>query len=77
MTKEEKINQELSVDLDGFMEDLRRYEIVYTQGDVDNGAVPVGQTCGLIDSIMDVGDIITSFSNEAEKILKKLCANIA
>ena len=66
MTKEEKIAQELSLDMDSFLEDLHRYEIVYTQGDVDNGAVPAGQTCGMIDSIMDVGDIITGFSNQAE-----------
>jgi len=76
MTKDEKIKQELAYDLEGFMEDLHHYEIVYTKGDVDNGAIPVGQTCGLIDSIMDVGDIITSFTNKAEIILKKLCANI-
>jgi len=77
LTKEEKITQELSLDLDSFLEDLYRYEIVYTQGDVDNGAVPVGQTCGMIDSIMDVGDIITSFSNQAEKILQNLTARIS
>ena len=76
ITKEDKIKQELAYDLDGFMEDLHHYEIVYTKGDVDNGAIPVGQTCGLIDSIMDVGDILTSFTKEAEKILKNLCANI-
>ncbi len=77
MTKEEKIAQELSLDMDSFLEDLHRYEIVYTQGDVDNGAVPAGQTCGMIDSIMDVGDIITGFSNQAEKILKNLTRNIS
>ena len=77
MTKEEKIAQELAYNLDSFLEDLRHYEIVYTQGDVEDGAVPVGQTCGMIDSIMDVGDIITSFSKKAEEILKNLCANIS
>jgi len=60
-----------------FLEDLDHYEIVYTKGDVVEGAIPVGQTCGMIDSIMDVGDIITSFSKKAEEILKKLCANIS
>ena len=77
ITKEEKISQELALDMDVFLEDLQRYEIVYTQGDVEDGAIPVGQTCGMIDSIMDVGDIITTFSKKAEEILKKLCANIS
>ena len=77
LTKEEKIAQESGLDMDSFLEDLYRYEIVYTQGDVENGAVPAGQTCGMIDSIMDVGDIITSFSNKAEEILKGLSARIS
>jgi enoyl-[acyl-carrier protein] reductase II len=76
LTKEEKIAQESALDMDSFLEDLYRYEIVYTQGDVENGAVPAGQTCGLIDSVMDVGDIITSFSKQAEEILKNLSAKI-
>jgi enoyl-[acyl-carrier protein] reductase II len=77
ITKEEKIAQELALDMDVFLEDLQRYEIVYTQGDVEDGAIPVGQTCGMIDSIMDVGDIITSFSKKAEEILKNLSAKIS
>lgn len=72
MTKDEKIAQELAYDMDSFLEDLHRYEIVYTQGDVENGAVPAGQTCGMIDSIMDVGDIVTEFSRKAEEILKNI-----
>ena len=44
---------------------------------MDNGAVPVGQTVGLIDDLRDVDDIITDFSNKAEEILKKLCSNIS
>ncbi|NVM46577.1 MAG: nitronate monooxygenase [Candidatus Lokiarchaeota archaeon] len=77
LTKEEKIAQESALDMDSFLEDLYRYEIVYTQGDVENGAVPAGQTCGMIDSIMDVEDIITGFSNQAEKILKNLATRIS
>ncbi len=77
ITKEEKIAQELAYEMDSFLEDLYRYEIVYTQGDVENGAIPAGQTCGLIDSVMGVSDIITGFSRKAEEILKNLCANIS
>jgi enoyl-[acyl-carrier protein] reductase II len=76
VSKQEKIAQELAYDLDGFLEDLHKYMIVYTDGDVENGAIPVGQTVGLIDSLMDVDDIITSFTKGAEEILKKLCSKI-
>ena len=51
--------------------------IVYTEGDVENGAIPVGQTVGMIDSIMDVDDIVSGFSKKAEKILKNLCSKIS
>jgi enoyl-[acyl-carrier protein] reductase II len=77
VSKQEKIAQELAYDLDGFLEDLHKYMIVYTDGDVENGAIPVGQTVGLIDSLMDVDDIITNFTKGAEDILKKLCSNIS
>jgi len=77
MTKEEKIAQELTTDMETLLEDFYRYEIVYTQGDVENGAVPAGQTCGMINSIMDVGDIITTFSKQAEVILKNLGSKIS
>jgi enoyl-[acyl-carrier protein] reductase II len=77
MTKEEKITQELAYDMDSFLEDLYRYEIVYTKGDVDNGAVPAGQTCGLIDSVIDVEDIVAGYSKKAEQILKNLCSRIS
>ena len=76
ISKEKKIAQELSYNLEGFLEDLNKYMIVYTEGDVENGAIPVGQTVGMIDSILDVDDIISGFSKEAEKILKNLCSKI-
>ena len=77
ISKSDKIAQELSYDLDGFLEDLHKYMIVYTDGDVENGAIPVGQTVGLIDSIDDVDDIISGYTKEAEKILKNLCSKIS
>jgi enoyl-[acyl-carrier protein] reductase II len=77
VSKDQKIAQELAYEMDEYLKDLHAYEIVYTEGDVENGAIPVGQTCGLIDSLMDVDDIITSFSKGAEKILKDLCSRIS
>ncbi|MFX1390328.1 MAG: NAD(P)H-dependent flavin oxidoreductase [Promethearchaeota archaeon] len=76
ITKEEKISQELAYDMDEYLEDLLAYELVYTKGDTVNGAVPVGQTVGLIDSIDDVDDIVSGYTKKAEEILKKLCTNI-
>ncbi|MFW9827187.1 MAG: NAD(P)H-dependent flavin oxidoreductase [Candidatus Thorarchaeota archaeon] len=76
ISKEEKISQELAYDMDEYLNDLLAYELVYTKGDTVNGAVPVGQTVGLIDSIMDVDDIISDFTKKAEKILKNLCSKI-
>ncbi|MFX0138871.1 MAG: NAD(P)H-dependent flavin oxidoreductase [Candidatus Hodarchaeota archaeon] len=77
MTKEEKIAQELTYEMDEYLKDLKAYEIVYTKGDVVDGAVPVGQTCGLIDSILDVDDIVGGYTKKAEVLLKKLCSNIS
>ncbi len=72
MTKDEKISQELAYDMDEYLKDLIAYELVYTKGDTVDGAVPVGQTIGLIDSILDVDDIVSGFSNKAEEILKNI-----
>jgi len=77
ISKEDKIAQELGYDLDEFLEELRRYEIVYTEGDVEDGAIPVGQTVGLIDEILSVNDILSGFTKKAEELLKKACSNIS
>jgi enoyl-[acyl-carrier protein] reductase II len=77
MSKDEKVSQELAYDIDEYLKDLIAYEIVYTKGDIVDGAVPVGQTVGLIDSILDVDDIVSGFTTEAEKILKNLCSKIS
>lgn len=77
ITKTEKISQELAYDMDEYLKDLMAYELVYTKGDTVDGAVPIGQTCGLIDSIVDVDDLVSGYTKEAEKILKNLCSNIS
>jgi NAD(P)H-dependent flavin oxidoreductase YrpB (nitropropane dioxygenase family) len=76
MSRDEKISQELAYDMDEYLTDLMAYELVYTKGDTVDGAVPVGQTVGLIDSILEVDDIVSGFTNKAEKILKNLCSKI-
>ncbi|TFF98661.1 MAG: nitronate monooxygenase [Promethearchaeota archaeon] len=76
ISKQEKINQEHQFTMEEYLEDLHHYEIVYTEGDVENGAIPVGQTAGMIDEIKHVDDIITHFTKEAEKKLKNVCSRI-
>ena len=77
ITKEQKIAQEQAYNIEEYLDELNKYMIVYTEGDVENGAIPVGQTVGLIDSMMDVEDIVAGFSKKAEKILKNLCSKIS
>ena len=77
VSKQEKISQEMAYNMDEYIEDLEHYMIVYTEGDVENGAIPAGQTSGLIDDILDVDDIITSYTKEAEKIFKDICSRVS
>ncbi|TXT60072.1 MAG: Nitronate monooxygenase [Promethearchaeota archaeon] len=77
ISKQEKIQQEKAFTIDEYLEDLKHYELVYTEGDVENGAIPVGQSCGLIHEIRDVDDIITKFTKGAEELLKKACTKIS
>ncbi|MHA1343552.1 MAG: NAD(P)H-dependent flavin oxidoreductase [Promethearchaeota archaeon] len=76
LTKEEKVAQEAGFSMEELNEEMERYELIY-KGDVENGAVLVGQSIGLIDSEGDVDDIISSFSNKAEQLLKKAVLKIS
>ena len=76
ISKEEKIAQELATDMEKWLEDLHKYEIVYTEGDVENGAIPVGQSCGIINDLMDVDDIVSGFTKKAEELLKNAVSKI-
>ncbi len=76
ISKEEKIAQEEAYELQGFLDDLHKYEIVYTEGDVENGAIPVGQSCGVINELMDVDDIVSGFTKKAEVLLKNAVSKI-
>ncbi|MBD3342164.1 MAG: hypothetical protein GF353_23890 [Candidatus Lokiarchaeota archaeon] len=76
LAKEDKIAQEAGFNLEELEEQMEKYELVY-RGDVENGAVLVGQTIGLIDQLMDVDDLITTFTYKAEEILKKTVSKIS
>lgn len=77
VSKDEKIAQELDTDMQKWLDDLHKYEIVYTEGDVENGAIPVGQSCGVIDSLMDVDDIVSGYAKKTEALLKDIASRIS
>ena len=52
------------------MEDQKYYEMIY-DGRIEDGAVPLGQSIGAINSIENVKDIIETIVKEAEIHLKK------
>ncbi len=73
--KEEKIAKEQAASLEELVEDQHHYEIVY-EGRVEDGATPMGQSCGSIESIDGVKDIIEKTVRDAEKYLKKAVSYI-
>ena len=67
LSKEEKRAEEssMSVIRDGVIKLEKAYN-----GDVDNGIILLGQSCGLVEEIESVSDIINSIVSSAEKCLK-------
>ncbi|MFX1277111.1 MAG: NAD(P)H-dependent flavin oxidoreductase [Promethearchaeota archaeon] len=68
--KDEKIAEEQAMTAEMLMEDQKHYEMTY-EGDITHGAVLLGQSIGLIDSVDNVSTIMDSMVVEAEKYLKK------
>ena len=68
-SKEEKIAEEKAMDFEAMREASKAYEIVY-DGDVNEGAVLLGQSIGIINSVDKVSDIINSVVSDAENLLK-------
>jgi len=75
LTKEEKKTQENGFGIEELNEEIAIHELIY-RGDVDNGVILVGQSIGLIDSEEDVDDIISTYSSQAEELLKKAVSKI-
>ncbi|TXT59208.1 MAG: Nitronate monooxygenase [Promethearchaeota archaeon] len=75
LSREEKLQQEAGFTAEQLNEEMKRYELVY-KGDVENGAILAGQTVGLINSEMRVGDMIPQFIQQAEKIMKEAVSKI-
>ena len=70
-SKEEKMAEENGFTMEMLLEDGKHYESVYLRGDLVTGAIPLGQSCGVIHSVDKVPDIIESIVKVAEEQLKK------
>ncbi len=68
--KEEKMAEESKFTIEDIIEDGKRYRMIY-EGNVDDGAVLLGQSIGAINSVDSVPTIINSMVDGAEKRLKK------
>ena len=68
-SKEAMMEYEKSITPEQLMKDANAYDRVY-DGDIENGAVLLGQSIGLIDKIEDVTDIIDRIMKEAESAIK-------
>ena len=66
---EEMTAYEQSITPEQRVHDLGAYDRVY-KGDIDTGAVLLGQSIGIINSIEDVNDIIEKIIKEAEVVIK-------
>jgi len=67
--KNEKLVKESEMLIQDLLIDQKNYEMVY-EGYIENGAVPLGQSCGIINSIDNVKDIIENIIKDAEIYLK-------
>ena len=68
--KEEKMAQEAQFSAQDLIEDGRKYEMAYN-GNVTDGAVLLGQSIGVINSLESASDIISTIVKDAEKYIKK------
>ncbi len=73
--KDEKMAQEAQASPDALLEQGKKYELAYN-GNITDGAVLVGQSIGIINSVERVSDIIDNLIKEAEKRIKNLSASL-
>jgi len=69
-SKEEMIAYENSISPEQRAKDMGAYDRVYN-GDIDDGAVLLGQSIGIIDSIDDVNDIMERTMKKAEAVIRR------
>lgn len=68
-SKEEKMAEEKGVTIEELIEDGKKYELAY-RGNITDGAVLLGQSIGIMNSIENVSDIVNTIVSDAEKRLK-------
>ncbi len=73
--KEEKMAKEAEMDVTALLEDQKHYEMAY-HGDIQDGAVLLGQSIGIIDTIDGVKDILDSVMKGAEAAIKRIAGYI-
>ena len=64
------VEREKNITMDDMLKDAGAYVKVY-EGDTEHGAVLLGQSIGIIDSIKDVNDIIEGIIKQAENVIRK------
>jgi len=69
-SKEEMMAYENSISPEQRAKDMGAYDRVY-DGDISTGAVLLGQSIGIIDSIDDINDIIERIMKKAENIIRR------
>ncbi len=73
MTREERVEWEKTMSLQEIGEEIKKYELVY-RGDVENGAVPCGESCGNIRDIPTVRELMERVTSEAEEVIQRFSA---
>ncbi len=74
-SKEEKLAEESELTPEKALDDQKHYEMTY-DGDIEDGAVLLGQSIGSIDSIDSCKDIIEKIVKDAENRLRESHAHI-
>lgn len=75
-SKEAKIAMEQKMDLQALLDEQQHYELTY-KGDVANGAVLLGQSIGIIDSVAPVAAIMDGMIKGAEAAIKRVTGLVA
>ncbi|MHA1847304.1 MAG: NAD(P)H-dependent flavin oxidoreductase [Promethearchaeota archaeon] len=70
-SKEEKLALEEKMDLNALLEEQKHYEMTY-HGDIEQGAVLLGQSIGIIEDIESVSNIIETIMKDAENSIRAI-----
>ncbi|MHA1265581.1 MAG: NAD(P)H-dependent flavin oxidoreductase [Candidatus Helarchaeota archaeon] len=81
LSREERIAMEkqlgnVETGTDKFVEDMRRYDLVY-KGDIENGAVLLGQTVALVHDLPTCQEVIDRIMKEAIETIKEMNSKVA